>query len=73
MRWMSILGVILVVAGVASLIFNVIPYHQTEQVAKIGPITATQETEKQFVIPPYVGAIVVAAGVGLVIAARRKA
>jgi hypothetical protein len=72
MRWVAILGIILILLGIAGLIFNVIPYHQTEQVAKIGPLTATQETEKQLVIPPYAAVIAVIAGAALVFAGRKR-
>lgn len=72
MRWVAILGIILILLGIAGLIFNVIPYRQTEQVAKIGPLTATQETEKQLVIPPYAAVIAVIAGAALVFAGRKR-
>ncbi len=72
MRWLAVVGVVLVLLGSASLVFNAIPYHQTEQVAKIGPLVATQETEKQLVIPAYVGVIVILAGIALVFAGRRS-
>jgi hypothetical protein len=70
MRWLAILGAVLIVLGIAGLVFHTVPYRQTEQVAKIGPVTATQVTEKQIEIPPYVGLIAVAAGIALVFADR---
>ena len=72
MRWLTTLGVVLVLLGIAALIFNSIPYRQTEQVAKIGPVTAMQVTEKQIAIPPYVGIVVVVAGIALVFAGRMR-
>ena len=72
MRWLTILGVLLVLLGIAGLIFNSIPYRETEQVAKLGPATVTQVTEKRIVIPSYVGIIAVVAGIALVYAGRPR-
>lgn len=72
MRWLTILGAVLILLGISGLIFHTIPYRQTEQVAKIGPVTATQVTEKQIEIPLYVGFIAVAAGIALVFAGRPR-
>jgi hypothetical protein len=63
----------LILVGIGGLVFNVIPIHHTEQVAKIGPITATQDKETDVVIPTFVGAIVILVGGGLVFAGRRRA
>jgi len=72
MRWLAVLGVVLVLLGIAGLIFRTISYRETEQVAKIGPVTAAQVTEKQIVIPPYAGIISVVAGIALVYAGRPR-
>lgn len=72
MRWLAILGVVLVLLGIAGLVVRSIPYHETEQVAKIGPVTATQVSEKEIMIPPYVSVIVIVAGLGLVYLGRGK-
>ncbi len=73
MRGLVIIGVVLILVGIGGLVFNVIPIHHTEQVAKIGPITATQDKETDVVIPTFVGAIVILVGGGLVFAGRRRA
>jgi hypothetical protein len=66
-----ILGVVLILAGIGGLVFNIIPIHHNEQVAKIGPIVATQDKETDVVIPPLVGVIIILVGGGLVCAGRR--
>jgi hypothetical protein len=66
-----ILGVVLILAGIGGLVFNIIPIHHNEQVAKIGPIVATQDKETDVVIPPLVGVIIILVGGGLVFAGRR--
>jgi hypothetical protein len=54
-------------------VIRVIPVRHTEEVAKIGPVTATQTTETNYPIPTYAGVIAVLAGVALIFADRRKA
>jgi hypothetical protein len=72
-RGLVIIGVILILVGIGGLIFNFIPIHQTEQVAKIGPITATKDKETDIVIPTFVAVIVIVVGGGLVFAGSRRA
>ena len=72
MRSLVILGVVLILVGIGGLVFNIIPFHHTEQVAKIGPITASKDKETDVVIPPYVGVIIILVGGGLVFAGRRR-
>ncbi|HVA14396.1 MAG TPA: hypothetical protein VNF99_14185 [Stellaceae bacterium] len=72
MRGLMIVGIIVIVAGVVALAVNVIPVHHQEQVAKIGPITATKDTETDYVIPPYAGIIAIVVGAGLVFAGTRR-
>jgi hypothetical protein len=71
MRALMILGVVLILAGLGGLVFRFIPVHHTEQVAKIGPITASEDKETDYVIPPYAAIIVIVVGGGLVVAGRR--
>ena len=72
MRGLMIVGIIVIVAGIVGLAVNVIPVHHQEQVAKIGPITATKDTETDYVIPPYAGIIAIVVGAGLVFAGTRR-
>jgi hypothetical protein len=72
LRSLVILGVVLILAGIGGLVFNIIPIHHNEQVAKIGPIIATQDKETDVVIPPFVGVIIILVGGGLVFAGRRR-
>ena len=72
MRWLTILGVVLILLGVAGLVIRVIPIRHTEEVAKIGPLTATQTKEDDYPIPTYAGVIAVLAGAILIFADRRR-
>ena len=69
---MRILGIILIVAGALALIFQGITYTRERQVVDIGPIEATAEREETIPIPPIVGAILLVAGVALVIVGGKR-
>ena len=72
MRGLMLVGVVLIIAGLVALVFNVIPFHHQEEVAKIGPIHATEDKQENFVIPPYASVIAIIAGGALVFAGRRR-
>lgn len=72
MRSLTILGLVLIVLGIGGLVFRVIPIQRTEEVAKIGPITATQTTEHNYPIPTYAGIVAVLAGAALIFMDRRR-
>ncbi len=72
MRWIAIVGLVLVVLGIIALITQVIPVHHEEQVAKIGSLTATRDKETDYYVPPYAAIIAVLAGGGLVYAGLRR-
>jgi hypothetical protein len=72
MRWLTTLGVVLMLLGIAGLVVRVIPIRHTEEVAKIGPVTATQTTETEYPIPTYAGIVAVLAGAALIFADRRR-
>jgi hypothetical protein len=72
MRAAVMVGVLLIVFGLVSLIYQGITYTDREQVLEIGPIKATTETEKRIPIHPVVGGLALAAGTVLVVAASKK-
>jgi len=72
MRWLTILGVVLILLGIAGLVIRVIPIRHTEEVARIGPVTATQTKEDNYPIPTYACVIAVLAGAVLIFADRRR-
>lgn len=72
MRGLMLIGVILIVVGVISLVINVVPIHHQEQVAKIGPITATKDTETDYFIPTWASVVVIVVGAGLAYAGTRR-
>ena len=72
MRPIAILGVVLIVFGLAALAYQGITYTSKETVIDIGPLHATADREKTLRLPPVVGIGAVAGGVVLLIAGVRK-
>jgi uncharacterized membrane protein HdeD (DUF308 family) len=72
MKPIAILGVVLIVFGLAALAYQGITYTTKETVIDIGPLRATADREKTLRLPPVVGIAAVASGVVLVIAGVRK-
>jgi uncharacterized membrane protein len=72
MKPAAILGLVLIVVGLAALAYQGVTYTSREKVLDIGPIHATAEREKTVPLPPVVGIVAVAAGVVLLIAGVRK-
>ena len=72
MRPVAIIGIVLIVLGLAALAYQGVTYTSREKVLYIGPIHATAEREKTVPLPPVLGIVAVAAGVVLVVAGVRK-
>ena len=72
MRGMKLLGVILLVAGLAGLAWPVISYTKTDKVVDLGPIEVTAEREKHVPVPPIVGGLAAVAGLVIIVASSRK-
>ncbi len=69
---MRILGIILIVVGLATLALPYITFTESKKVLDIGPIEAVKTEEKSIPVSPIVGGIIFIAGVGVVIASARK-
>jgi hypothetical protein len=72
MRGTVLLGIILLVAGLAGLVWPAITYTKTEKVVDIGPVEVTAEREKRLPVPPIVGGLAAVAGVVIIVAGSRK-
>jgi len=72
MKPLAILGVVLIVVGLAALAYQGITYTRRETVLDLGPIHATAERERTVPLPPVVGIVGVLAGVALVVASVRR-
>jgi len=72
MKPIAIAGVLLIVLGLAALVYQGITYTSHETVIDIGPLHATADREKTLPLPPVVGIAAVAGGVALLVAGSRK-
>lgn len=66
------LGIILIVLGIVLLIWTGFTYTQKEKVIDAGPIQVSADKEKSVNWPPYVGGIVLIAGVVVFVSSRKK-
>ncbi len=71
MRGISLVGIVLIVLGLAALVYQGITYTKRDTIVDIGPVHATAEREHTLPLPPIVGIVSVAAGVVLLVAGRR--
>lgn len=69
---MKAIGIVLAIIGIGMLIFNGFSYTQKEKVVDLGPLEINADKEKSVGWPTYAGAIVLIAGIGLVILDRKK-
>jgi hypothetical protein len=67
-----IVGVILVVRRTAALPWPWISHTENETVVDIGSVSVTAGTKKSIPLPPILGGISLAGGVGLIVAGTRK-
>jgi len=68
----AMIGVVLIVFGLAALVYQGITYTSRETVLDIGPVHATADRQKTLPLPPIVGTVAVVGGVALLIAGARK-
>ena len=73
MKPITILGAVLIVAGVIGLFFGHFSYSETKPVLKAGPLEINSQEDHTVWIPTAAGVVVVLAGLGLVLAGRKSA
>ena len=73
MKPMSILGIVLIVAGIAGLFVSRISWTETKPLVKAGPIEINHEEDHSLWIPTAAGVVSVIAGLGLVMVGRKNA
>lgn len=73
MKPIAMLGIVLIVLGVAGLFFSRVTWTETKPVVKLGPLEVNSQEDHTVWIPTAAGAIAVLAGLGLVFAGKRTA
>ena len=69
---MKILGIILIVVGIAAFAYQGITYTSREKVVDLGPVEVTTEKTSTFPLPPVVGGIALVGGIVLLLAGKKK-
>ena len=72
MKIATLVGILLIILGIVSLVFQGITYKTDKNVINLGPIHAEEETKKQIPLPPILGGISLVGGIALVAVGSRK-
>ena len=64
-------GIVLVALGLIAVVWGGFNYTTRETVIDIGPIHATRDKEHNIPMPPVVGALVILAGVALLVTGKK--
>ena len=73
MKPVAILGLVLIVLGVAGLFFSRVTWTETKPVVRIGPLQVNSQEDHTVWIPTAAGVVAVLAGLGLVFAGKKAA
>jgi hypothetical protein len=74
MKSTTMLGILLAVLGVLALVYQGFSYTRQKKVLDVGPIHATADTQEHVPLPPIIGGLALAAGLGLIaLGAKQKA
>jgi uncharacterized membrane protein len=68
----SLVGILLIIFGIAVLAYQGFTYTKKEQIAKIGDVEITADTQKTVYFPPLLGGLSLAGGIVLVVVGRMK-
>jgi hypothetical protein len=69
---LRVLAIVLIVAGALTLAYPVINYTTRETVAEVGPLELTADRDKSVAIPPILGGIALAVGIGLLLVKPKR-
>jgi uncharacterized membrane protein HdeD (DUF308 family) len=72
MKPTAILGLLLIVVGLAALAYQGVTYTSRDTVLDIGPLHASTEREHTVPLPPVLGMAAIASGVALMIVGVRR-
>lgn len=66
------LGILLIVLGIVTFVYQGFSYTKRENIAQIGDLKITADTQKTVYLPPVLGGLSLAAGTILVLVGRRR-
>ena len=73
MRPGTVIGALLILAGVIALSVGRFSFTTRDRVAEVGPVQVTTEHERSVPLSPVLSGLAIAAGVVLIVASSRKA
>jgi uncharacterized membrane protein YidH (DUF202 family) len=73
MRPAAIVGVLLIIVGIAGLAFGGFSFTHKEKVIDVGPIQASADKKESLPVPPLLGALAIIGGVVLLTTSARRA
>lgn len=68
-----IVGVLLIIVGIAGLAFGGFSFTRKEKVLDVGPIEASADKKESLPVPPLLGALAIVGGVVLLVTGARRA
>ena len=72
MRGLLVLGIVLLIGGLAMLAFPAFTYTTTEEVLDVGPVEVTTQDRDRVELPPVLGIGAAVAGVALIVLGSRR-
>ncbi len=72
MKTNTLLGIILIVVGIAAFAYQGITYTTREKVVDLGPLHVTAEKTKTLPLPPIVGGAALLGGIVLLVVGNKK-
>ena len=72
MKTYSLIGIILIVLGIAAFAYQGISYTTRENVVDLGPVHVTAEKTRTLPLPPIVGALALVGGIVLLVTGNKK-
>lgn len=68
----NIIGVILILLGIFGLVYGGFSYTSQEEVAEVGDVTITTETDNTVYLPPIFGGLCLGVGIILIAMGKRR-
>ena len=73
MKPAAIVGILLIILGIAGLAFGGFSFTRKEKVLDVGPIEAHADKKESVPVPPILGALALVGGVVLIVTSARRA
>lgn len=68
----SLLGLLLIIFGVYVFAYKGFTYTKQENIAQIGDLKVTTDTQEHYQFSPILGGLALVAGIGMIVIGRRK-